>query len=194
MLGRKLTNILLAGLCAIGLCGCERNNQLMIRPADGVLTYCSPLEPQGWSNAPNERCIDALEALGFTKAENVALAGGGGIYLADDGRVLGTDELTRLSPNVPPQNDLFPPKGSGLNSGDTIIAVNGVMTKARSEIVPHLIGKPDQEVTVRIRRKNIEQDVTMSFKPWLECDGDIFYDETFFFHFEYADNILSGRR
>jgi hypothetical protein len=165
----------------------------MIRPADGVLTYCSPLEPQRWRNAPDQRCIDALEALGSTKAENVALAGGGGIYLADDGRVLGTEELTRLSPDVPPQNYSFPPKGSGLKPGDAIIAVNGVITKTRSQIVPYLIGKPAQEVTIRIRRKNIEQDVTMSFKPWLECDGDIFYDEKFFFHFEYADNIVPGK-
>jgi hypothetical protein len=194
MLGRTLTNILLAAFCAFALCGCERNNQLMIRPADGVLTYCSPPERQGWSNAPDERCIGALEALGFTKAENVALAGGGGIYLADDGRVLGTEELVRLSPDVPPQNHSFPPEGSGLEPGDAIIAVNGVMTNARSEIVPHLIGKPDQEVTVRIRRKNIEQDVKMNFKPWLECAGDIFYDQKFFFHFENADNIVSGTR
>ena len=194
ILGRTLTNILLAGFCALALCACERNNQLMIRTADGVLTYCSPLETQSWRNAPDERCIGALEALGFTKAENVALAGGGGIYLADDGRVLGTEELTGLSLDVPPQNHSFPPKGSGLKPGDAIIAVNGVITKARSEIVPHLIGKPDQEVTVRIRRKNIEQDVTMSFKPWLECDGDIFYDEKFFFHFEYARNIVPGKR
>jgi Tricorn protease PDZ domain len=194
ILGRTLTNILLAGFCALALCGCERNNQLMIRPADGMLTYCSPLEPQRWMNEPDERCIGALEALGFTKAENVALAGGGGIYLADDGRVLGTEELARLSPNVPPQNDSFPPEASGLEPGDAIIAVDGVMTKARSEIVPHLIGKPDQKVTVRIRRKNIEQDVTMSFKPWLECSGDIFYDEKFFFHFEYAAKIVSGSR
>ncbi len=33
----------------------------------------------------------------------------------------------------------------------------------------------------------------MSFKPWLECDGDIFYDQRFFFRFEYADNIVSGK-
>ena len=197
MLGRTLTNIHLAGFCAFALCGCTRNNQLMIRPVDGVLTYCSPLDhvpAQGWRNAPNERCIDELEALGFTKAENVSLAGGGGIYLADDGHVLSSEELTALSPNIPPQNHSFPSKGSGLKPGDAIIAVNGVMTKTRSEIVPHLIGKPDQQVTVRIRRKNIEQDVTMSFKPWLECDGNIFYDEKFFFHFEYADNIVPGRR
>jgi PDZ domain len=197
MLGRKLTNIqLLAGFCALTFCGCTRNNQLMIRPVDGFLTYCRPLDPvpaQGWRNAPNERCIDALEALGFTKAENIGLAGGGGIYLTDDGHVLGSEELTALSP-YPPQNHLFPSKGSGLMPGDAIIAVNGVMTKTRSEIVPHLIGKPDQHVTVRIRRKNIEQDVTMSFKPWLECDGNIFYDEKFFFHFEYADKMVPGRR
>ncbi len=55
--------------------------------------------------------LNALEALGFTKAENVALAGGGGIYLTDDGRVLNTEELTGLSPDVPPQNHSFPPKG-----------------------------------------------------------------------------------
>jgi Tricorn protease PDZ domain len=194
MLGRTLTNILLAGFCALALCACERNNQLMIRPADGVLTYCSPLETQSWRNAPDERCIGALEALGFTKAENVALAGGGGIYLADDGRVLGSEELSRLSPNVPPQNHSFPPEGSGLEAGDAIIAVNGAMTKARSEIVPHLIGKADQKVTVRIRRKKVEQDVTMSFKPWLECAGDIFYDQKFFFHFENADKLVSERR
>ena len=194
MLGRKLTNILLAGLCAIGLCGCERNNQLMIRPVDGVLTYCSPPDQGFAGGSKNARCIDELEVLGFTKTENVSLAGGGGIYLADDGHVLSREELTALSPDVPPQNHSFPSKGSGLKPGDTIIAVNGVMTKTRSEIVPHLIGKPDQQVTVRIRRKNIEQDVTMSFKPWLECDGNMFYDEKFFFHFEYADNIVPGRR
>lgn len=194
MLGRTLTNIHLAAFCAFALCGCTRNNQLMIRPVDGVLTYCSPLDPQRWRNAPNERCIDALEALGFTKAENVALAGGGGVYLADDGHVLSSEELIALSPHIPPQNHSFPSKGSGLKPGDAIIAVNGVMMKTRSEIVPHLIGKPGQRVTVRIRRNNIEQDVTMSFKPWLECDGDIFYDEKFFFHFEHADNIVPGRR
>ncbi len=42
MLGRTLTNIHLAGFCAVVLCGCTRNNQLMIRPVDGFLTYCSP--------------------------------------------------------------------------------------------------------------------------------------------------------
>jgi hypothetical protein len=162
----------------------------MIRPVDGVLTYCPPPD----SDSKNARCIDELEALGFTKAKNVSLAGGGGIYLADDGHVLGGEELTALSPGVPPQNHSFPSKGSGLKPGDAIIAVNGVMTKMRSEIVPYLIGKPDQHVTVRIRRNNIEQDVTMGFKPWLECDGNIFYDEKFFFHFEYADNIVPGRR
>ena len=144
----------------------------MIRPMDGFLTYCSPA--QGSGDAPNEHCIDALEALGFTEAENVSLAGGGGIYLADDGHVLSSEELTALSPDIPPQNYSFPPKGSGLKPGDVIIAVDGVTTKTRSEIVPHLIGKPGQQVTVRIRRNNIEQDVIMSFKPWLECDGDIF--------------------
>jgi len=36
--------------------------------------------------------------------------------------------------------------------------------KMRSEIVPHLIGKPGQQVTTRIRRNNIEQDVIMGFK------------------------------
>ena len=107
----------------------------MIRPVDGVLTYCSPPDhapAQGWRNAPNERCIDELEALGFTKAENVSLAGGGGVYLADDGHVLSSEELTALSPNIPPQNYSFPSKGSGLKPGDPIIAVNGVMTKTRS--------------------------------------------------------------
>jgi C-terminal processing protease CtpA/Prc len=122
------------------------------------------------------------------------LAGGGGIYLADDGHVLSSEELTALSPHNPPQNSSFPSKGSGLKPGDAIISVNGFMTKTRSEIVPHLIGKTDQQVTVGIRRKNIEQDVTMSFKPWRECVGNIFYDEKFFFHFEYADHIVSGRR
>jgi hypothetical protein len=194
MLERTLTNIYLAGFCAFALCGCTRTNQLMIRPVDGVLTYCSPPDQGFAGGSKNARCIDELEALGFTKAENVSLAGGGGIYLADDGHVLSSEELTALSPDVPPQNHSFPSKGSGLKPGDAIIAVNGVMTKTRSEIVPHLIGKPDQQVTVRIRRKNIEQDVTMSFKPWLECDGNIFYDEKFFFHFEYADNIVPGRR
>src|ERR1700730_3406392 len=197
MLGRTLTNISLAGLCVLALCGCTRNNQLMIRPADGVLTYCSPLDhapPQSWRSVPNERCLDALQALGFTKAENVALAGGGVIYLADDGHVLSSEELTALSPDIPPQNHSFPAKGSGGKAGDAIIGLNGAMTKTRSEIVPHLIGKPDQQVTVRIRRNNIEQDVTMGFKPWLECGGDIFYDEKFFFHFEYADKIAPGRR
>jgi hypothetical protein len=121
------------------------------------------------------------------------LAGGGGIYLADDGHVLSSEELTALSPDIPPQNHSFPPKGSGLKAGDAIIGVNGAITKTRSEIVPHLIGKPDQQVTVRIRRNNIEQDLTMGFKPWLECDGNIFYDEKFFFHFEYADKIAPGR-
>ena len=32
----------------------------------------------------------------------------------------------------------------------------------------------------------------MGFKPWLEYAGNIFYDERFFFHFEYADNIVPG--
>ena len=197
MLRRTLTNVYLAGFCAFALCGCTRNKQLMIRPADGVLTYCSPVDhapPQTWRSAPNELCLDALEALGFTKAENVALAGGGGIYLADDGHVLSSEELTALSPDIPPQNHSFPSKGSGLKAGDAIIAVNGAMTKTRSQIVPHLIGKANQQVTVRIRRNNIEQDVAMSFKHWLECDGDIFYNEKFFFHFEYADKIEPGRR
>jgi hypothetical protein len=194
MLGRTLTNIHFAVFCAFALCGCTRNNQLMIRPVDGVLTYCSPVDHVPAQGGRNARCIDELEALGFTRAENVSLAGGGGIYLADDGHVLSSQELTALSPDVPPQNHSFPSKGSGLKSGDAIIAVNGVMTKTRSEIVPHLIGKPDQQVTVRIRRQSIEQDVTMSFKPWLECEGNIFYDEKFFFHFEYADNIVPGRR
>ena len=140
----------------------------MIRPADGLLTYCSPVNhapPETWMSAPNEPCLNRLEALGFTKAENVALAGGGGIYLADDAHVLSSEELTALSPDIPPQDHPFPPKGSGLKAGDTIIAVNGAMTKTRSEIVPYLIGKPDQKVTVRIRRNNIEQDVTMGLSP-----------------------------
>ncbi len=118
------------------------------------------------------------------------MAGGGGIYLSDDGHVLGNEELAAASPEIPPRNRSFPPKGSGLRPGDAIIAVNGVITKTRSEIVPHLIGKPDQQVTVRILRKNIEQDVTMGFKPWRECEGDILFDEKFFFHFEYAGNIV----
>lgn len=160
---------------------------------DGVLTYCSPLE-QPWGYAPNTRCIDGLEALGFTKAENVSLAGGGGIYLSDDGRVLSTRELTALSPNIPPQNHSFPPDRSGLKAGDAILAVNGVMTKTRSEIVPHFIGKSDQRVIVRIRRNNIEQDVRLGFKPWLECEGDIFYDDKFFFHFESANNMSPASR
>lgn len=49
-------------------------------------------------------------------------------------------------------------------------------------------------MTVRIRRENNEQDGTMGFKPWLECDGNIFYDEKFFIDFEYADKILPGKR
>ena len=168
----------------------------MIRPVDGILTYCSPLDHVRWLDSTNTRCIEGLETLGFTKAENVSLAGGGGIYLADDGHVLSSEELTALSPDIPPQNRSFPPKASGLKPGDAIIAVNGVVTKTRSEIVPHLIGKPDQQVTVRILRNNIEQDLTMTFKPWLECEGDVFYDEKFFFHLEYADNIVhrNGRR
>jgi len=93
--------------------------------------------------------------------------------------VLSSEELTTLRPDIPPQNHSFPSKGSGLKPGDAIIAVNGVMTKTRSEIVPHLIGKSDQQITVRIRRKNIEQDVTMSFKPWLECDAIYFTMKTF---------------
>ena len=194
MPGRTLVNIHLAGFCAFALCGCTRNNQLMIRPVDGILTYCSPLDHVRWQDSTNTRCIEGLEALGFTKAENVSLAGGGGIYLADDGQVLSSEELTALTRGYPPENRSFPPKASGLKPGDAIIAVNGVVTKTRSEIVPHLIGKPDQHVIVRIRRQNIEQDVTMSFKPWLKCEGDIFYDERFFFHFEYADNIVPGRR
>ena len=162
----------------------------MIRPVDGILTFCSPPDQGFAGGSKNLRCIDKLEALGFTQAENVSLAGGGGIYLSDDGHVLSSAELAALSPEIPPRNRTFPPKGSPLKPGDAVIAVNGVITKTRSEIVPHLIGKPDQQVTVRILRKNIEQDVTMSFKPWLECDGDIFYDEKFLFHFEYADNIV----
>jgi hypothetical protein len=121
------------------------------------------------------------------------LAGGGGFYLSDDGRVLSTEELIALSHHSPPPNHSFPSKGSGLKAGDAIIAVNGVMMKTRSEIVPHLIGKPGQRVTVRIRRNNIEQDVIMGFKPWLESDGDIFYDDDFFFRFEYADKIVPGK-
>ena len=194
MLARTLLNAQLAGFCAFALCGCTRNNQLMIRPADGALTYCSPLDSAPSQSQRNAPCIEGLEALGFTEAEKVSLAGGGGIYLADDGHVLSREELTALSPNIPPQNYASPPKDSGLKPGDAIIAVNGVMTKTRSEIVPHLIGKPDQKITVRIRRKNIEQDVTMSFTPWPECDGNIFYYEKFFFHFEYANNIAPGRR
>lgn len=166
----------------------------MIRPTDGMLTYCSPVDDVPAPGLANAHCIDDLEARGFTKAENVSLAGGGRVYLADDGRVLSSEELAASSPEIPPQHYSFPSKGSGLRPGDAIIAVNGIMTKTRSEIVPHLIGKPDQHVTVRIRRENSEQDVTMGFKPWLECDGNIFYDEKFFFHFEYADKIVSGRR
>jgi hypothetical protein len=168
----------------------------MIRPVDGTLTYCSPPGDGLAEGSENVHCIDELEALGFTKAENVSLAGGGGIYLSDDGRVLSSDELAALSPEIPPQSRSFPPKGSGLKPGDAVLAVDGVITKTRSEIVPYLIGKPGQQVTVRILRQNIERDVTMSFKPWLECSGDIFYDEKFFFHFEYARNIAhrNGRR
>jgi len=180
------------GFCAFTICGCTPNNQLMIRPVDGVLTYCSPLEQGSKGYPPDTHCIGELEALGFTKAENVSLAGGGGIYLSTDGRVLSSKELAALSPNIPPQNRSFPPERTGLKAGDAILAVNGVMTKTRSEIVPHLIGQADQHVTVRIRRNNIEQDVTMGFKPWPECDGDIFNDESFFFHFEYARNIVPG--
>ena len=40
----------------------------------------------------------------------------------------------------------------------------------------------------------MEQDVTMSFKPWLQGEGNIFYDQNFFFHFEYADKIVPGQR
>jgi hypothetical protein len=163
----------------------------MIRPVDGVLTYCSPLEDGSKGYPPDTHCIGELQARGFTKAENVSLAGGGGIYLSDDGRVLSSGELA-ATPNIPPQSRSFPPKGSGLEPGDAILAVNGVTTKTRAEIVPHLIGKADQHVTVRIRRNNIEQDVTMGFKPWLKCDCDIFYDERFFFHFEYARDIVPG--
>ena len=194
MMRRTLANIHLVGFCAFVLCGCTRNNQLMIRPVDGILTYCSPRNYVPGQDSTNTRCIEGLETLGFTKAENVSLAGGGGIYLADDGHVLSREELTALSPDIPPQNRSFPPKASGLKPGDAIIGVNGVMTKSRSEIVPHLIGKPNQQVTVRIQRNNIEQDVTMNFKLWRECEGDIFYDERFFFHFESAANIVSGRR
>jgi hypothetical protein len=194
MLPRTSTNIILAGLCAFALCGCTRNNQLMIRPADGLLTYCSPPEDAPELGSTNAHCTDDLEARGFTKAQNVSLAGGGGVYLSDDGHVLSGEELAALSHDIPPQHHSFPPKRSGLEPGDAIIAVNGVVTKSRSEIVPYLIGKPDQKVTVRIRRKNIEQDLTMGFKPWLECDGDMFYDEKFFFHFEYAARILPGNR
>jgi hypothetical protein len=188
----RRTFIYLAGFCAFTLSGCTPNNQLMIRPTDGVLTYCSPLEQGSKGYPPDTLCIGKLEALGFTKGENVSLAGGGGIYLSDDGRVLSSKELAALSPNIPPQNHSFPPETTGLKAGDTILAVNGVMAKTRSEIVPHLIGRVDQHVTVRIRRNNLEQDVTMGFKPWPECDGDIFDDQRFFFHFEYARNILAG--
>ncbi len=190
MLRRTSTKLHLAVICALALCGCTRTNQLMIRPADGVLTYCAPPDQGFAEGSANVHCIDELEALGFNKAENVSLAGGGGIYLSDDGHVLGNEELAAASPEIPPRNRSFPPKGSGLRPGDAIIAVNGVITKTRSEIVPHLIGKPDQQVTVRILRKNIEQDVTMGFKPWRECEGDILFDEKFFFHFEYAGNIV----
>src|SRR5215472_1370415 len=168
MLGRTFANIHLAAFCAFVICGCTRNNQLMIRPVDGILTYCSPLDSAPGKGSTNAHCIEELETLGFTKAENVSLAGGGGIYLADDGHVLSNEELTALSRGIPPQNRSFPPKGSALQPGDAILAINGVMTKSRSEIVPHLIGKRNQQVTVRIRRKNIEQDVKMGFKPWLE--------------------------
>jgi hypothetical protein len=196
MLARVFTHIYicLAGFCAFALCGCTRTNQLMIKPADGLLTFCFP-SAQGFAGgSKNSDCIHELEALGFTKAENVSLAGGGGIYIADDGHVLRSEELTALSPDVPPQKQLFPPKGSALKPGDAIVAVNGVITRTRSEIVPRLIGKPGQQVTVRIRRTNLEQDVIMSFTPWSECKGNIFYDERFFFHFEYPDHILHGRR
>ncbi len=197
MLARTLVNIPLAGFCTFVLCGCTRNNQLMIRPADGTMTYCSPLDrtpAQSSSNTQNEHCIDALEALGFIKAENLGLAGGGGFYLTDDGRVLSSEELTALSPNIPPQNRSFPSKGSGLKAGDVIIAIDGVRAQTRSEIVPHLIGKPGKQVTVMIRRNNIEQDLTMPFKPWAEGEGDVFYDQKFFFHFEYADKVMLERR
>ena len=168
----------------------------MIRPVDGVLTYCSPPDQGFAGGSSSVHCIEELAALGFTKAENVSLAGGGGIYFSEDGHVLSSEELAARSPEIPPQNRSFPPKGSALKPGDVVISVNGVITKGRSEIVPHLIGKPDQHVTVRILRNNIERNVTMGFKPWLECDGDIFYDEKFFFHFEYAHNIVhrSGGR
>jgi len=196
MLGRTSTKIYLAGICAFALCGCTRTNQLMIRPMDGVLTFCPPPDQSFAGGSMNVHCIDQLAALGFIKAENVSLAGGGGIYLSDDGHVLGSEELAALSPEIPPRNRSFPPKASGLIPGDAVIAVNGVIAKTRSEIIPHLIGKPDQQVTVRILRNNIEQDLTMTFKPWLECEGDVFYDEKFFFHLEYADNIVhrNGRR
>src|SRR5579863_8690426 len=112
MLGRIFTSTCLAGFCAFVLCGCTRTNQLMIRPTDGVLTYCSPPNQGFAEGSKNARCIDELEALGFTKAENVSLAGGGGIYLADDGHVLSSEELAVLSPGTPGQNHSFPPKGS----------------------------------------------------------------------------------
>ena len=107
MLVGTLANIHLAGFCAFALCGCTRNNQLMIRPVDGMLTYCSPLDYVPGQDSTNTRCIEGLETLGFTKAENVSLAGGGGIYLADDGHVLSSGELTALSPDIPPHNRSF---------------------------------------------------------------------------------------
>jgi hypothetical protein len=205
----RLTSISFAWLFALILSGCTQNNQLMVRPVDGILTYCSPLEHvntpglrgywrnwketmlrRDWREPMNERCINALEARGFVKAETIGLAGG--IYLKDDGQVLSSEELARLSPHTPPQNHFYPSRSSGLKPGDMIVAVNGVMAKRRSEIVPHLIGKPGQNVIVRIRRKDFEQDVTMSLKPWLESDGNIFYDGDFFFHFENPDNIVPG--
>jgi len=145
VLRRTLANIHLAGFCAFALCGCTRNNQLMIRPVDGILTYCFPLDDAPGQDSTNTRCIKRLETLGFAKAENVSLAGGGGIYLADDGRVLSSEELAALDPHTPPQNRSYPPKASGLKPGDAIIAVNGVMTKSRSEIVRVL--RPDDLAT-----------------------------------------------
>jgi hypothetical protein len=32
----------------------------------------------------------------------------------------------------------------------------------------------------------------MGFKPYLESDGDIFYDGDFFFHLEYTYQIVPG--
>jgi len=111
MLERTLTNTYLAGLCALTLCGCTRTNQLIIRPVDGVLTNCSPPDQGFAGGSKNARCIDELEALGFTKAENVSLAGGGGIYLADDGHCLKQRRTHHVASRHPASEPFIPIEG-----------------------------------------------------------------------------------